>query len=161
MVWAFLAGFVAVLIGVFLLRPRVARLFNNDFQGIKTEAIVGPIVALTVFLSAFVVAQATGSYQRASQDANAEASSVALLYENAGLLPDDRGTEIQASSVCYARSVERLEWPKLDQLEKPFTGIVKVEPTVIHDVAQDTAAKFRIAHPGVALPCDASGRPLH
>ena len=266
MIWAFLAGFVAVLIGVFLLRPRVARLFNNDFQGIKTEAIVGPIVALTVFLSAFVVAQATGSYQRASQDANAEASSVALLYENAGLLPDDRGTEIQASSVCYARSVERLEWPKLeqdrtspatdfwaasfdreipkvldgpgavvgqivglnraqtearllrlheakpnlplltiivmigsilfalvmvstfavpdmkrsvllslgfalafllggtlvlvDQLEKPFTGIVKVEPTVIHDVAQDTAAKFRIAHPGVALPCDASGRPL-
>ena len=51
MIWAFIAGFVVVLIGVFVLRPRVRRLFHNDFQGIKTEAIVGPIIALTIFLT--------------------------------------------------------------------------------------------------------------
>mgnify|MGYP003341727266 CR=1 FL=1 len=32
MIWAFLAGFVAVLMGVFLLRPRVARLFAVAMQ---------------------------------------------------------------------------------------------------------------------------------
>jgi hypothetical protein len=266
MIWAFIAGFVVVLIGVFVLRPWVGRLFHNDFQGIKTEAIVGPIIALTVFLSAFVVAQATGSYQRATQNANAEGSAVALMFENAGLLPDDRGTDLQATSVCYARSVRNLEWPALrkgrtsaitdqwaarfndeippildgpgaivgqvvslnraqsearllrineadknlplltvivmigsilfallvvatfavtdmkrgvllalgfalafllggmlvlvDQLEQPFTGIVRIEPSVISDVAQDTATKFAEAHPGVALPCNAQGRPL-
>jgi hypothetical protein len=266
MIWAFIAGFVVVLIGVFVLRPRVGRLFHNDFQGIKTEAIVGPIIALTIFLSAFVVAQATGSYQRANQDANAEGSAVALLYENAGLLPNDKGVDLQATSVCYARSVEHYDWPALskgrtsaitdhwaaefndeipavldgpgsivgqvvslnrsqtearllriheanknlptltiivmigsilfalavvatfavsdmkrgvllalgfalafllggtlvlvDQLEQPFTGIVHIEPSVISDVARDTAAKFAEAHPGVALPCNAEGRPL-
>jgi hypothetical protein len=265
-IWAFITGFIVVTIGVFVFRPLVGRLFHNDFQGIKTEAIVGPIIALTIFLSAFVVAQATGSYQRASQNANAEASAVALLYENAGLLPDDRGTELQATSVCYARSVERLDWPALDegrtspvtdawaerfneeippildgpgsvvgqvvslnraqtearllriheanknlplltvivmigsilfallvvatfavadmkrgvllalgfalafllggmlvlvdQLEQPFTGIVRIKPAVISDVARDTAAKFAEAHPTVALPCNAEGRPL-
>jgi hypothetical protein len=265
-IWAFFAGFIVVLIGVFLLRPRVSRLFHNDFQGIKTEAIVGPIIALTIFLSAFVVAQATGSYQRANQDANAEASAVALMYENAGLLPNDKGTDLQATSVCYARSVVHYDWPALakgrtstitdrwagefndeiptvldgpgsivgqvvslnraqtearllriheanknlptltivvmigsilfalmmvatfavadmkrpvllalgfalafllggtlvlvDQLEQPFTGIVHIPPRVMADVAQDTAAKFAAAHPGVALPCNAQGRPL-
>ena len=266
MIWAFIAGFVVVLIGVFVLRPRVSTLFHNDFQGIKTEAIVGPIIALTIFLSAFVVAQATGSYQRANQDASAEGSAVALLYENAGLLPNGKGTALQATSVCYARSVQHLEWPDLakgrtspvtdhwaaqfneeipavldgpgsivgqvvslnrsqtearllriheanknlpvltiivmigsilfalavvstfavtdmkrgvllslgfalafllggmlvlvDQLEQPFTGVVRIPPSVIADVAKDTAAKFAEAHPNVALPCNAQGRPI-
>lgn len=48
----------------------------------------------------------------------------------------------------------------VDQLEQPFTGIVRIKPAVISDVARDTAAKFAEAHPNVALPSNAEGRPL-
>lgn len=113
MIWAFVAVLVSVPVGVFVLRPRVARLFRADFQGIKIESILGPIITLTVFVGAFVVAQATQTYQRAGQDAIAEASAVALLHENAGLLPNDRGQGLQAASVCYARAVRHLEWPAM------------------------------------------------
>ena len=94
MIWAFVAALVAVPIGVFLIRPRIRGLFSGDFQGIKTEAFIAPILTLTVFLCAFVVAQATATYQRASQSASAEGSAVQLLYENAGMLPDGTGQNI-------------------------------------------------------------------
>ena len=113
MIWAFVAVLCSVPVGVFLLRPRVAGLFRADFQGIKIESILGPIITLTVFVGAFVIAQATQTYQRAGQDAIAEASAVSLLHDNAGLLPDDRGKDLQAASVCYARAVRHLEWPAM------------------------------------------------
>jgi glyoxylate carboligase len=69
MFWAFMAALLAVPVGVFVIRPRLAKLFDKDFQGVKIEAIVGPIITLTVFLAAFVVAQATQTYQRAGQNA--------------------------------------------------------------------------------------------
>jgi hypothetical protein len=113
MFWAFVAALVAVPVGVFLLRPRVSSLFGKDFQGIKTEGFTGPILTLTVFMTAFVLAQATQTYQRANQSASNEASAIALLYENAGMLPDDRGQALQATSICYARAVKHLEWPAM------------------------------------------------
>ena len=112
-IWALLAAVLAVLVGVFILRPRVSGLFSGDFQGIKTEAFVGPIVTLAVFLSAFVVAQATLTFQRSNQATNQEAAAVELLFENAGLLPNGTGDDLRASAVCYARSVSRLEFPAL------------------------------------------------
>lgn len=113
MIWVLLAGIVAVFVGVFVLRPRVGGLFSGDFQGIKTEAIVGPIVTLAVFLTAFVVAQATLTFQRTNQAVSREANAIELLAENAGLLPDATGRNIQATSVCYARSVANLEFETL------------------------------------------------
>ncbi len=113
MIWALLAALLAVLVGVFILRPRVSGLFSGDFQGIKTEAFVAPVVTLAVFLTAFVVAQATTTFQRTNQAVSQEAASVELLFENAGLLPDGTGDDLQASAVCYARSVARLEFPAL------------------------------------------------
>ncbi len=115
MFWAFMAALLAVPVGVFVIRPRLATLFNKDFQGVKIEAIVGPIITLTVFLAAFVVAQATQTYQRAGQNAIGEANAVSLLSENAGMLPDDRGQALQAASVCYARSVRHLEWKTMER----------------------------------------------
>lgn len=44
------------------MRPRISTLFQRDFQGVKIEAFIGPVVTLTVFLAAFVVAQATQTY---------------------------------------------------------------------------------------------------
>ena len=114
MIWAAIAVLVAVPIGVFLIRPRLKGLFNKDFQGIKTEAIVGPIITLAVFLSAFVVAQATQTYQRANQSASAEAQAVALMSENAGMLPNGQGQKIQGDTVCYARAVRFQEWPAMN-----------------------------------------------
>jgi polar amino acid transport system substrate-binding protein len=112
-IWALFAAVLAVLVGVFILRPRVSGLFRGDFQGIKTEAFVGPVVTLAVFLTAFVVAQATTTFQRTNQAVSQEAASVELLFENAGLLPDGSGDDLRASAVCYARSVARLEFPAL------------------------------------------------
>jgi hypothetical protein len=112
--WAFMAALAAVPVGVFVIRPRLAKLFDKDFQGVKIEAIVGPIITLTVFLAAFVVAQATQTYQRAGQNAIGEANAVSLLSENAGMLPDDKGQNLQAASVCYARAVHHLEWPSME-----------------------------------------------
>jgi len=116
-IFALLAVLVAVPIGVFLIRPRLKGLFSGDFQGIKTEAILAPIITLTVFLSAFVVAQATQTYQRANQQASTEASAVGLLYENAGYLPDGTGLPLQSSAVCYSRAVVNYGWPAMQQLK--------------------------------------------
>lgn len=113
MVWALVGAYVVVVVGVLVVRPRIGRFFSGDFQGVKTEALVGPIVTLAVFLSAFVVAQALATYQRTVQASSQEAAAVELMYENAGLLPDQQGTALQASTICYARAVSNLEFPSL------------------------------------------------
>lgn len=105
MIWAFLVILLAVPFALFVLRPRVAARVDNDVQGIKTEHIMSPMVTLAVFLSAFVVAQATSSYRSATDQAGNEAGAVDQFFETAGLLPDGQGQEIQASTACYARAV--------------------------------------------------------
>jgi polar amino acid transport system substrate-binding protein len=112
-IWAIPAAICALLLGVFVLRPRVGPLYRGDFQGVKTEAILGPIITLAVFVSALVIAQANSTFQRGSQAASQEANAVELLYENAGLLPDDGGAPLQATAICYARAVSRIEFPSL------------------------------------------------
>lgn len=113
MIWALVAAYVVVVIGVLVVRPRVGRFFKGDFQGLKTEALIGPIVTLAVFLSAFVVAQALGTYQRTVQASSQEAAAVELMFENAGLLPGQQGTALQSSAICYSRAVANLEFPAL------------------------------------------------
>jgi len=115
MVWAFVAIVIAVPIGVFVLRPHVAGRAEHDVQGIKTEHIVSPMMTLAVFLSAFVVAQATSSYQQASSQAGNEAGAVDQLFETAGLLPGGDGRVIQEATACYARAVHRQEWPAMQE----------------------------------------------
>ena len=117
MIWALAATLAAVVVGVFLIRPRLRGLFSGDFQGVKTEAFIAPILTLTVFLCAFMVAQASSTYQRANQSASTEGSAVQLLYENAGMLPNGSGQALQAASVCYARAVHHLEWPAMENGE--------------------------------------------
>jgi hypothetical protein len=116
MAWIFVAVFALVLIGVFLVRPRVSKHYSGDFQGIKVEAILGPIITLTVFLGAIVIAQSTQTFQRANQQSNAEAGAVEQLFKNAALLPENSGEAIQATSVCYARAVVAFDWPAMQEL---------------------------------------------
>jgi len=266
MIWAIVGALLAIPLGAFVLRPRVRTWFGGDFQGLKIESFVGPIVTLTVFLAAFVMAQATQSFQRANQDASVEGSAVSLLFENAAMLPDGAGKDLQATSVCYARAVHHIEWPAMtdgetapevdhwdaqfntlvpkvlsgpgslvgqvvslnrsqseartlrlyeasphlpvltvalmiisiigvllllmsfahhdmkrkvllgfgivlalllggtlflvEQLEEPFRGVVKVQPSVIAKVERDTGALFAAQYPGATLPCDTVGRPV-
>ncbi|MEY4174388.1 MAG: hypothetical protein RI900_1553 [Actinomycetota bacterium] len=265
MFWAFVAALLAVPVGVFLVRPRVSKLFQRDFQGVKIEAFIGPVVTLTVFLAAFVVAQATQTFQRAGSQSTAEATAVSMMYEHGGMLPEGRGQSLQAASVCYARSVIKLEWPAMEggksspdadhwakqfnaeitsvldapgaivgqlvglnrtqsetrqmrlyearphlpqltivlmiasvigvimllcslaipdirkrvlvpialamavllggtlylveQLEEPFSGLIRVSPGLMKTVEGKISADFAIQYPDAALPCDAEGRP--
>jgi hypothetical protein len=117
MVWIYFVVFALVLVGVFLVRPRVSKQYKGDFQGIKVEAILGPIITLTVFLGAIVIAQSTQTFQRANQQSNAEAGAVQQMYKNAAMLPDGRGEAIQAASVCYARAVVAFDWPAMQTLK--------------------------------------------
>jgi hypothetical protein len=110
MIWAFAAIVLAVPLTLFLIRPRFSSRVEKDVQGIKTEHLIAPLVTLAVFLSAFVVAQATASFQRATSEAGNEGGAVDQFFETAGLLPEGRGREIQAATVCYARAVGEQEW---------------------------------------------------
>ena len=263
--WAFMAALAAVPVGVFFVRPRLAKLFRNDFQGVKIEAFIGPVVTLTVFLAAFVVAQATQTFQRAGSQSTAEATAVSMMYEQAGMLPDSRGQALQGASVCYARSVVKLEWPAMskgtfapdadkwaaqfnteigkvldgpgaivgqlvglnrtqsetrqmrlyeakphlpqltvilmivsiigvilllcsfaipdirrrvlvpialalavllggtlylvEQLEEPFTGLIRVGPGLMNTVESKMSNDFQLQYPDASLPCDAQGKP--
>jgi len=265
-IWALIAVLLAVPVGALLVRPRLKDQFKGDFAGIKTEAILAPIITLTVFLSAIVVAQATQTFQRANQQASAEAGAVGLMYQNAGLLPAGTGQDLQGIQVCYARSVVNYGWPAMqdlkpspvvndwarqtnaqitrlldgpgsvvgqlvalnrteaetraqrlydaaphlpiltlvlmigagigvillltsfavpdmsrrvllvlgttlalllggtlylvEQLEEPFTGIVRVEPKQMQTVASTLAADWAVTHKGDPLPCDTTGRPV-
>jgi hypothetical protein len=265
MFWAFVAALLAVPLGVFVVRPRVSTLFQRDFQGVKIEAFIGPVVTLTVFLAAFVVAQATQTFQRAGSQSTAEATAVSMMYEHAGMLPEGRGEALQGATVCYARSVVKLEWPAMangasapeadqwaqrfnteitsvldgpgaivgqlvglnrtqsetrqmrlyeakphlpqltivlmiasiigvilllcslaipdirrrvllpialamavllggtlylvEQLEEPFTGLIRVGPGLMSTVEPKMTADFEVRYPDATLPCDADGRP--
>jgi hypothetical protein len=136
-VWAFALIVLAVPVGLFLLRPAASRHVDKDVQGIKTEHIVAPVVSLAVFLSAFVVAQATISYQRANDQAGNEGGAVDLLFESAGLLPDDGGRTIQEATICYARAVHRQEFPAMEHGETAdavgeWTDVIRSElPEII------------------------------
>lgn len=114
MIWAFAVIVLAVPVALFLIRPRVAGRVEADVQGIKTEHVIAPLVTLAVFLSAFVVAQATASFQRANSEAGNEGGAVDQFFETAGLLPDGSGREIQAATVCYARAVGEQEWVAME-----------------------------------------------
>jgi hypothetical protein len=114
-IWALVVILVAVPVGVFLLRPPISERVTKDVQGIKTEQIVAPLVTLSVFLSAFVVAQATSSYRAATDQAGNEAGAVDQFFETAGLLPGPEGRSIQAATACYARAVHRQEWPAMTE----------------------------------------------
>lgn len=266
MIWAFVAIVLAVPVGLFVLRPRLSRRVEHDVQGIKTEHVVAPLVTLAVFLSAFVVAQATTSFQRANDQAGNEGGAVDQLFEAAGLLPDEAGRDIQEATVCYARAVHRQEWPAMEhgdtadavgdwtdairaelpeildgpspvvtsvlqldrqrsearrlrlteavpsipslvlmlmvlavlgvvlalttfalppirrrnlgaislviavllgatlflveELEEPYSGVVKIQPDAVSRTADSSAEDFAVAYPDATLPCDERGDPI-
>jgi len=108
---------VGIALAVGLLANRWVRPFaDSEVKGIKLEALVGPILSLTVVLIAFTLVNVFASYNRAAQSASDEARKVDFLYELGGYLPDAAiQAELQSGVTCYAAAVAGPEWDVMDQ----------------------------------------------
>jgi hypothetical protein len=47
----------------------------------------------------------------------------------------------------------------VEQLEEPFTGLIRVGPGLMSTVEPKMTADFEVRYPDATLPCDADGRP--
>jgi hypothetical protein len=47
----------------------------------------------------------------------------------------------------------------VEQLEEPFAGIIRVQPSLITKVEVSLEKEFGIRYPDVQLPCEADGTP--
>lgn len=83
-------------------------------MGVKLEALIGPIMSLTVLLLAFTLVNVYGSYQRAQQSAAEEARKVDFLYELGGYSPEPVGEDLRAAVACYAAAVAGFEWAAME-----------------------------------------------
>lgn len=109
-----IAALVGIALGAGLFANRYVRPFaKSEVQGVKLEALVGPIVSITVLLIAFTLVQVFGSYQRAEMSAADEARKVDYLYEMANYLDEPERQALSAATVCYALAVSNYEWPAM------------------------------------------------
>jgi hypothetical protein len=88
---------------------------DSEIKGIKLEALVGPIMSLTVLLLAFTLVTVFGSFQRAFTSAADEARKVDFLYEIGGYVPDEYQADLQGAVACYAAAVAEYEWETMDE----------------------------------------------
>lgn len=111
---------MSILIVVCLLAALVAGLMANrwvrpfadsEIRGVKLEALVSPMVSMSVLILAFVLVQTFASYGRARDSAGEEARKIDFLYETAGYVGERQARDLQAGTACYARVIDELEWP--------------------------------------------------
>lgn len=94
-----------------LIVNRWARPFaQSETEGIKLEALLGPIMSLTVLLLAFTIISVFESYGRAVDSASDEARTVDFLYELGGYSPQPVRDDLQSAVACYAAAVAGPEW---------------------------------------------------
>jgi hypothetical protein len=101
---------VALAVGL-VLNGRVRPFADSEIKGVKLEALVNPLVSLSVLILAFTLVQVFSSYQRAQQGASDEARKVDLLFELGGYVPQEApAADLQAATACYAAAVAEHEW---------------------------------------------------
>jgi hypothetical protein len=106
---------VAAALAAGLLANRWVRPFaDSEVKGVKLEALIGPIMSLTVLLVAFTIVTVFGSYTRAAQSASDEARKVDFLYELGGYATEPSRSELQSAVACYAAAVAGPEWEVMD-----------------------------------------------
>lgn len=117
-----MSEFVAlVVVGIALVAGLIANRWvrpfaDSEVKGVKLEALVGPIMSLTVLLVAFTLVNVFGSYNRAVQGAAEESRKVDFLYELGGYVPDAAiQLELQSAVACYAAAVAGPEWDVMDE----------------------------------------------
>lgn len=105
---------IAIVAGVFA--NRFVRPFaTTEVQGVKLEALVGPLVSLTVLLLAFTLVTIFGSFQRASFGASEEARKVDHQFEMAQLASEPHRQQLMSAMTCYALAVSTYEWDTMAQ----------------------------------------------
>ena len=84
-----------------------------------TRGTPGVAVAGTSFvvLLAFVIVVALQTYRGAQLGAQSEAVAVLTMYRTAGLLDAAERDELRSDLICYARAVEKREWPAMQRGE--------------------------------------------
>ncbi|GGY80669.1 hypothetical protein GCM10010363_71890 [Streptomyces omiyaensis] len=120
------------------LRPRL--ISADDDEGMAVKDLVGPLLTMTVLLLSFVLL-------------------ITLVITVAALgfcLPrrNNRGqivtlvviTALLTTALCIIRDVDR-----------PFGGIIDVEPTAITEVERQAERDFTANHPATEVPCDDQG----
>ena len=84
---------------------------DTEVKGVKLEALVGPIMSLTVLLVAFTLVNVFASYNRGVQSVSDEARKVDFLYELGGYASDGPAqVELRSATACYAAAVAGPEW---------------------------------------------------
>jgi hypothetical protein len=104
----------ALLVGIWL-NGYVRPFATSEVQGVKLEALIGPILTLTVLLLTFTLVTTFGSFQRAAAGAAVEARKADYLFEMGRLLPQPVGVRLEAATACYAAAVATFEWETMAQ----------------------------------------------
>jgi hypothetical protein len=106
---------IAAIVGTALVAGLIANRYvrpfaKSEIQGVKLEALVGPIVSLTVLLIAFTLVTVFASFQRGQTAAADEARKVDNQFETAQYLNEPERQEVLAATTCYALAVSTYEW---------------------------------------------------
>ncbi|MFC9292739.1 hypothetical protein ACFTWH_33745 [Streptomyces sp. NPDC057011] len=68
----------------------------------------------------------------------------------------NNGAQLAALTVITALLTSALVM--IYTIDRPFAGFIHISPTAIQETEEETFRDLRAVHPGVRLPCDASGR---
>jgi len=110
MIFFLIAMLLVVPLTVIVVRPIVQRRIDDEPQVGRLEVLIGPVLTLAVFLCSFMGFQTSSAYQTARVNTANEGVAMEHFFETAGLAHNDIGRSIQASTVCYIRSVAAFDW---------------------------------------------------
>jgi hypothetical protein len=111
---AVVAACAGVAIGALLLVRRRAPDGGFYTDGDRAAGVFGVLATGFAVLLGLVVVLAFTSYDASRAGAETEAITVAQQFEVANLLPEEEGRRLGRELVCYARSVVREEWPRME-----------------------------------------------
>src|SRR5918997_149879 len=120
MIFLGVAAVMAALIAGLLLRRLAGREIGEPDTTMADLASQG--LTLAILFIAFVLVDASASYNRASAAATAEADVVDHMYELAEYAPEPQRRQLAASTVCYARAILHHEWPAMERGRSPVAS---------------------------------------
>jgi L-lactate permease len=120
---------LAIVTGLFANRW-VRPFATSEVQGVKLEALVGPLVSITVLLLAFTLVTIFGSFQRAQFGASEEARKVDHQFEMAQLASEPQRQRLMSAMTCYALAVSTYEWESMAEAStaaevSPWTASIR------------------------------------
>jgi hypothetical protein len=108
-----LACAIGVAVGSMLLVRRRAPEGSFFEDGDRASGVFGVLATGFAIFGGFVIFLAFTSYDQSRSGAEAEALVVVQQFETAQFLPENVRPRLTGELVCYARSVVRQEWPRM------------------------------------------------